>query len=372
MNILIDHQIFTLQRFGGISRTFIELMRELSHETSDCSIYWFRGLHLDRYDISDFRKRLKRYVGFQRREATKVFDQQLNRFLIACFYRLTGMGKVDIYHPTYYDFSFLEVVRSKKLVVTIHDMILEMFLSSVERFQRTIIDKRKLIERADLIFVNSKSTMSDLIRILNVHPSRIRITYWASRLKNASVVSLPIFCKQKPYFLYVGTRSKYKNFGVLAQAFGANEWLRRNFNLVAFGGSYDYIESELKLFEELRVRENFFYLAGDDNLLKMLYANSAGLVHTSRYEGFGLAVLEAMECACPVICCNNSCMPEIAGECALFFDPDSPEQLGECMRKMAQDSFFCQSMVQKGKERAKLFGWEKTAKETLEGYKSLF
>jgi len=365
MKILYDHTMFTLQRFGGISRIFIELMRELSN-FPDCQINWYRGWHKDGYDISDFQYKLSRYWSFPGGN-----QAQLNQIGWQIF-NLTTRQPYDIYHPTYYDTSLLPGVKSQKLVITIHDMILEKFMTNLERFQPQREAKKILAQKADLIFVNSLNTQKDLREILAIDPAKIVLTPWATRINEITPIELPQLKQDKPYFLYVGTRSKYKNFPILVAAFAQNNWLAANFRVICFGGTSDFTDEEKKLIAQHNLLPNFSYLAGDDAVLKTLYQNAQALVYTSSYEGFGLPLLEAMECNCAVICSPTSSLPEVIGDNGIFFETNSVEGLAVALTTVVQNNSLGQQLSQKGKERAKLFSWQKTAKLTLEGYQQLF
>ncbi|NES45232.1 glycosyltransferase family 1 protein [Moorena sp. SIO2C4] len=371
MDILYDHQMFAIQKFGGISRIFIELIRELS-PNSDCSIHWHRGIKTDGYDISEYRAQLTGYGVIPKFPfpTGKAINDTINKLSFQWFVRRFGR-QYDIYHPTYYDADLVEIVKPKKLVITIHDMIPEKFLSGQAKFQPLIKNKQQLVEQADLIFVASENSRNDLVELLGVNPQKTKVTYWASRIQDAKEFELPKDCLSQPYFLYVGTRSKYKNFEIVLKAFAASPKLRDNLKLVCFGGSCDFLESELRVMEEHNMRQNFIYLRGDDALLKTLYRNAQALIYTSRYEGFGLPPLEAMECQCPVICCLTSSLPEVVGDAASLFEPDSVDGLVNAMEIVVEDSEHRASMIEKGRQRAKLFTWEKTAQLTLDGYRSI-
>lgn len=363
MKILYDHTMFTLQKFGGISRIFVELMRELSQDIN-CQISWYRGWHKDGYDISDFDKRLSRYWSFWGGNQPKL--NQIGWQL----FNLTSKQQ-DLYHPSYYDTSLLEVVKAKKLVITIHDMILEKFMSDLNRFQPQREAKKELAQKADLILVNSINTQKDLEEILEVDSSKIVLTPWGTRIGEITPKSIPELNQGKPYFLYVGTRSKYKNFEILVKAFAQNKWLTANFRVICFGGTSDFTTPEKTLLAEHNLLNNFSYLAGDDATLKTLYQQAVALVYTSCYEGFGLPLLEAMECNCPVICSPVSSLPEVVGDNAIFFETNSVEELITALTKVVEDNTLTEQLKQNGTERAKLFSWQKTAKLTLEGYQQL-
>jgi len=371
MRVLYDHQMFSIQRFGGITRIFIELLRELS-KSPEVSLHWYRGLHRDGYDISDFQGRLGRYQAF----AQPPFllrgrsPEKINRFGLRWFQRMSLHG-FDVYHPTYFDLDVGEIARAKRLVITVHDMILERYLWNLERFRPVIERKRRLVERADLIIVNSLSTKTDLVEMTGIDPAKARVTYWASRIGEAQNVPCSAVTQGTPYFLYVGTRSKYKNFEVLMRVFSENEWLARNFQVVCFGGTSPYLPDEMRFFREHSLLDCFRYVSGGDGLLRSLYENAVALVYTSRYEGFGLPPLEAMQCGCPVICAPTSSLPEVVGDAALFFDVDASEQLADCMRRVAEQPELRARLVKKGKARAALFSWERTAQATLDGYRAV-
>ena len=103
----------------------------------------------------------------------------------------------------------------------------------------------------------------------------------------------------------------------------------------------------------------------DADLRALLHA-AAVLVFPSLYEGFGLPVLEAMAAGCPVACSNLTALPEIAEECALYFDPHDPEDIASSLQRLLTDETLRTELVQQGKNRARMFPWEKTARKTLQ------
>jgi glycosyltransferase involved in cell wall biosynthesis len=185
-------------------------------------------------------------------------------------------------------------------------------------------------------------------------------------------LDMPLVAREKPYFLYVGTRSKYKNFNILVQAMASSEWLKNNFQVICFGGSSEFLKSEVKYQIEHQVADNFTYLRGDDTLLKSLYQHAQALVYPSLYEGFGLPPLEAMSCGCPVVCSRTSSLPEVVGSAATFFeDLSSAEELAAAMTRVVTDSTYRQQSIQTGLVQSKAFSWQQTADLTLIGYRSI-
>lgn len=370
MRLLYDHQMFALQRFGGITRIFIELARRMSAR-DDCSVYWHRGYHLDGYDISDFQSRLARYWSIDRPPPLigRWPRERINRHAFRWFSR-TIPGGVDIYHPSYFDANLLEIPKARHLAVTVYDMILERFMADQPRVQSQIDGKRRMVERADLVFVISEHTRQDVIELLGVEPERTVLAYPASDIASFQAAPLPPEISDQPFLLYVGPRTKYKNFGVLLEAFHQSEWLRRGLQVVCLGGG-PFLAPELAKMDEYGLTDRFHQLSGDDRTLKALYERAVALAWTSRYEGFGIPPLEAMQVGCPVVCAPTSSMPEVVGDAALLFDPEQPDDLAEQLSRVTGDSALRIRMIERGRARAGLFSWDQMADATLDGYRRL-
>lgn len=369
LRLLYDHQMFALQRFGGISRIYVELMRRLS-DRPDCAVYWDRGYHLDGYDVSDFQGRLARYWSLERPPIGlgRWPRERINRHALRWFAR-TIWGGVDVYHPTYFDAGLASIPRTKRLAVTVYDMILERFPAEQARFRATVAGKRRLVERADVVFVISEHTRADVVELLGVDPAKTVLVYPASDMARVDAEPLPVGLAERPFLLYVGPRTRYKNFGVLQEAFRRSDRLRRELRVICLGGGAGFLEPEQAYFREHDVADNFVQVTGDDRLLKALYERAVALVTTSRYEGFGIPPLEALEVGCPVICCPVSSLPEVVGDAALFFDPDEPDQLAEQVYQLLDASTLRADLIARGHVQAAQFSWDRTAEATLAGYR---
>ncbi len=113
------------------------------------------------------------------------------------------------------------------------------------------------------------------------------------------------------------------------------------------------------------------HFSGDDGLLRHLYANAAALVYPSLYEGFGIPPLEAMTVGCPVICSNVSSIPEVVGDAGLYFDPSSVEAMRDAMERLVSSSRIRTDLIARGRERSKLFSYDRCAEKTMDVYREV-
>jgi glycosyltransferase involved in cell wall biosynthesis len=168
--------------------------------------------------------------------------------------------------------------------------------------------------------------------------------------------SLPTLPPATPFVLFVGDRGGYKNFDTLVRAMGTSRVLR-DMPLVCFGGGP---------IRDKRV----IHVSGGDDVLASLYTQAAALVYPSLYEGFGMPLLEAMACGCPVVCSNTASLPEIAGDAAELCDPSDPAHIAAAIENVLSPARATE-LRRLGAARVKEFTWEKCARETREVYRSL-
>ncbi|CAN5367980.1 glycosyltransferase family 1 protein [soil metagenome] len=363
MRVLYDHQTFSHQRFGGNSRYFYELLScfyragepsfELAVETSPNEYLkgapFFAGRASSHMDLPHF---LLRYA---RNEVAT---------------RLAARKPHDVFHTTFYYPTALHGAKRAKLVVTVLDMIPELFPDSFDlssAFGRLvtkpwIAGKKQLCERADAILAISETTKRDVVKFYGIDPDRITVTHLANRLtadaRTPRVMGFP-----DRYVLFVGTRNTYKNFGVFLQGVAGAK-----LPIVCIGGgAFDAPEqAQIEALDLDAIQRNVA-----DHELPGCYAHAAAFVFPSRYEGFGIPILEAMACGAPTIVANASCFPEIAGDAALYFDPEDPAALARVLERVVGDPGVADELRARGRMRAESFTWEATAARTLAVYQSL-
>ena len=170
--------------------------------------------------------------------------------------------------------------------------------------------------------------------------------------------------------LYVGNRALYKNFLFFIESIVPLLLQDKTLSVVCAGGK-DFTQAEKLLFHKWGVEHKLYYFPVNDAILISLYTYALAFVFPSLYEGFGIPILEAFACNCPVLISNTSSLPEIAGNACLCFDPKDKTSIAGAVNQVLLDKSLRKELCKKGKERVNYFSWERTAKETKQVYKSI-
>lgn len=294
--------------------------------------------------------------------------------------RLLKKMKINLYHSTNYMIPLLAFPPNKrgqiKSVTTIHDVIPMIFPGHAPKSKKAQIYpvyQRLMIEigrRSDTIITDSIASAKDITHHLQIHPSQ------SNKVKHvycgvSDMFKPPLSRKNAPdQILYVGRSDPYKNITTLIRAFEKIKTLYKKPLTLTIAGSVDnrYPEPQ-KLAEELGIADSVIWTGYiSDSELVSLYQNSSLLIHPSRYEGFGLQILEAMSCGLPVICANKGSQPEVAGDAAIVLDPDDEAGIVDNALKILTQPATAEEMRKKGYAQATHFSWRKTAEQTLNIY----
>ncbi|NRA15616.1 MAG: glycosyltransferase family 4 protein [Oceanospirillaceae bacterium] len=362
MKVGFDHQIFSIQKYGGISRYFVELINHLADQNDTdldlsicCPLY--RNAYL---------KKLRRSVHLYGAKTpnilyTRKVLRSLNSLLVPT---LLEVLKPDVIHETYYTSKAVGPKQAKR-VITVYDMIHELFPDHFPKGDRTTEYKKLAIERADHIICISNNTRNDVINLLNVNPNKVSVIYLGhdSQGTKSKASATP----NKPYLLYVGVRDSYKNFNRLIKAYAVNKRVNSEYNFVAFGGGA-MTRQECNLIQELGLSEKVIWTSGDDALLTTYYQHASLFVYPSLYEGFGIPPLEAMSSGCVVACSSTSSIPEVVGDSVFYFDPYSVNSMSVSIENALSDVNLRNSAIEEGYKRVSMFSWEKCARETHRVY----
>jgi glycosyltransferase involved in cell wall biosynthesis len=365
LRVLFDDEIFSTQFEGGVSRYLTQLIEGLPAQgvtpvlpfALTCNRHLaespaFPGWHLPRFAGS---RRLLRTLNGRRSRAA------------------LGLGRYDIWHTTWYDTRMLARVRAqstRKIVTTVYDMTPEIMPEAIRPGIGNPHDgKLAMVGAADLIVAISASTKADLLRFTDVAADRVRVVHlgvgdgmlW--RPDESRPAGLP-----DRFLLFVGKRGGYKNFAGVAPALASLLGDTPDLHLVCIGGG-PMTPAELAPFAAAadRVRQ----IQADDRTLAWCYAHAAAFLFPSRYEGFGLPILEAFINRCPTVLAERSCFPEIGGEAALYFDPDQPDRLVEQLGRLIADADLRRTLGEAGALRARDFTWAHTVRAHAALYREL-
>ena len=252
----------------------------------------------------------------------------------------------------------------RRSVMVVHDLIPEiLWKDACVREER-----KRALARADEVIAVSEWTKADLLREYGVDPKKIHVIYHGVPEIQEGLKGNGVVCPYHSgsYLLYVGKRNEYKRFRWFLRAVAPLMWLHPDMRILCTGEPFCRREWAWIVALGLlgRVKSRRFA----DNEMYSVYANAVALIYPSVYEGFGLPVLEAMSSKCPVVCSRSTCLPEVAGNAAAYFEADNASNLRHIIQSLiARDKEFGKrraELIREGVERAKLFSWEKCARET--------
>ena len=358
MEVLYDYQIFQQQKYGGISRYFIELCNYMGERNK---VSLFKGYNYNEYKLGGKNKNID--VTSIKRNGFKYFKHFYNIPNYLNFRRKYLHSNVDVYHPTYYVDTGIDY---KIMVVTVYDMIHEMYPENFRFIDRTAKNKKKLLDKADGIIAISKSTKKDIVNFLKIDEQKIRVIYLANSLRY-EIESMPFV--EKDYILYVGNRRGYKNWERFIHSFARSKY-KNDIACVCFGGG-EFSPNEMNLLKKYSLENNVINISGDDSVLANLYKYATAFIYPSEYEGFGLPPLEAMYYGTPVLAGNKSSIPEVVGDAGILFDPLNIEEITFQLDRVLSSKELRDHLMKKGVKREKEFSWARCAEETEKYYKSL-
>lgn len=372
-----------MQYFGGVSKCFCELISHFPENVeAEIGIVQSNNVHLkqsglcsklqsvgmDSYKFGvrySFRGRYRLYSTMNRLFSSLPTAENINKSKTI---EMLKQGEYDIFHPTFFDSYFLPYLNDKPFVLTVHDMMPEIFPKYFGKNDMQIKGKKKLVDKASAIIAVSKQTKNDLIDILNVPENKVTVIYHGGPQKEV-ITGDPII--KVPYFLYMGTRNAYKNFDRLVIAFSQVAESHKDLLLVCTGG--DFNASEMRLLQKYGVEDRVVHLFASEKDVKNLYAFAKAFIYPSLYEGFGMPILEAFAYGCPVLLNKKSCFPEIANDAGVFFRDDNDfSDLREKMEAVLDwNAEKRELIIQRGYERLTFFRWEESSRQLLAVYHSI-
>lgn len=372
MQLVVDGIIYKIQATGGISRIFTEIIPRICDFDQNVKITILTSGLLSQQIPQHSNIRNKRIPEIDRYLHPAIFSRNVvNRIKKSWNNVWIGNGKNKIWHSTYYTIpEKWEGLQTVTVADMIHERFPELFDGpGSEDFKEL---KKQCILAADAVISISEATSRDVQQIYNINDKRIHVVHLA-----CSDFFRPLDKHDDPvnknnnalFFLYVGSRAHYKNFHGMITAY--SRWKEKGkVKLLVVGPQWT--RDEQKSLTELGIEDRVELLTDvRDESLCILYNQALAFIYPSLYEGFGIPLLEAMACGCPVIASMIDTTVEVAGECPIYFDLDDKDSIISAFDTAVSEGR--ESMrVREGLEHVKKYSWEKTARGTLDVYRSLY
>lgn len=356
-----------MQKYGGVSRYYCELteyLKKIPQVSFNLPVVFSDNVYVK---SATFPKPISLFGSDKYYFGKRLLTGVCNKVNLAnsIFYLING--DYDLFHPTYYNPYFLNYLKNKPFVLTVYDMIHELYPNYIDANDRTKVNKALLVKRCDKVIAISENTKKDISKLLDFPKKSIDVVHLAS---NLYPLNQPSFMLPSEYILFVGSRWGYKNFDFFLRSISKILQKYKNLYLLCVGGG-EFSPKEVKLIKTLGVYSKVKYHFVSDLELGQVYSNARLFVYPSLYEGFGIPILESFNCNCPVVLSNTSCFHEVAGKAGVYFDPSDELGLYNKVLDLLIDDDLCRRHIKLGQNRAKSFSWAKSASETIKVYKSV-
>lgn len=292
-----------------------------------------------------------------------VFYNNLKNYLT---FLLKRPKSYDVWHCTHQQSKLLP--SSGKLILTIHDLNFLYKYKGIKKYFKLNALQRK-VQRASAIVAISQFTANEIKQNLNIDDKKLHVIYNGVSLKSIESVELPLIIQNKKYLFSIGIINPKKNFHVLLPLLKESKDL---FLVIAGNSTHQYVQQIKSMAHEMGVLKQLHFLGMvSDELKYTLYKNCYAFVFPSLSEGFGLPVIEAMSMGKPVFLSNNTCLPEIGGKEAFYFENFEANNMQitfEKGMKMYNDD---NTKAERIRQHASQFNWEIAAKKYLALYESI-
>lgn len=376
MQIIVDGIIFRSSQHGGIVRVFSEIMPRICALDDRLKMTVFtvgasaapipQAKGLTSMNVPDMRKFLRPGRWFNPCITSALQDRVVH-------WRTGPSQEPVIWHPSY--FVLPKHSRNSSFVVTVHDMIYELF---PELFSTAYDDevrqlKKRCIQEADAIICDSATTANDVRRFYPEVSKRIRVIHlgcsFGSESRQSAASAVVVNNTKRPFLLYVGRRDHYKNFQRVLDAFAV--WRYRNeADLYVVGPRWT--PGEESCIHRLGLSESITHVNNiSDEALSGLYSRASAFIYPSLYEGFGLPLLEAVAAGCPIIASHIPSTIEVIGTYPTYFEPTSTEDLIRALSVVFEQGRRG-NLMQSTKDILDRFSWDRTAQLTLECYRDVW
>ena len=345
MKIVFNNIVFPFQKAGGISAVWFELITGfIENKKFECFFVRHANDNLNLY-WNEFNK-----------DSLSFIDHNINKNLARIISPKIEFKEQFIYFTSGYDICMNPNAIN---VIIVHDFIYEIFGKfRVGTLVNKFIKKRAIL-KSDIIFCVSNNTKNDLLSRFSKIEETKKIGVVHNGVSEDFKLSIESKSKQiEKYILFVGRRSKYKNFDKIVNALTVNE----DFQLKIVSGVNPTAE-EIEYLNRVLGESRYEFLIGVSNeQLNKLYNYAFCLAYPSDYEGFGIPILEAQRSGCPVLTCDNSSISEISGNAVIYLEDLNVTSFTKAFKSLEIDSFR-NDLIENGFENAKKYSWAKMTSE---------
>jgi len=349
MKVTLDSIVLGLQPFGGVSNYWCRLIKFLDQSDEiNSHIILPKSIKTVEYS-KEFHTRSSRQ--------TEMLPVKVSRYL-----DVKDKNSSDIFHTSYFR---APLSRSSKNVVTVYDFIYERYGTGLSRKVHSW-QKKRSIHLADAVLCISQATRNDVLKYYpNINPSKVHVTYLGVDRNNFFPNPLENKADFENVVLFIGNRVPHKRFDLAVKALIENQEL-------ILGIVGPPLEVEEVAFLDSQIGNRWRYLSRVSlSGLRQLYSSVFAFIYPSDYEGFGLPILEAMACGCPVITANTSSLPEVGGSAALYALEQTSDFYSKALQQLFNSSSIRQNKIIEGFAQIQNFTWENTFEKTISIYSSL-
>jgi len=373
MRIGIDARFFGGEQSKGLGRYTQKLIEQLAaHDTANEYVIFLQPESVQHWTVDN-----PRFTVVEAPYRWYSFQEQL------------GMpwkiwrAQVDVMHFPHFNVPLL---YRKPFIVTIHDLIINHFpterattlgplLYRVKHFAGQLV-MRHAVRFSQRIITVSEFSKQDIVNYYGIDPKKVVVTYEAAEAPKAVVRSdvsqvLADYHIKKPYLLYIGNAYPHKNLDIMVDVLKASRQQQKDpaWQLVCVGKE-DYFYSRFKQLAWSKNVDDAIVFPGfvPDAALPVLYGNALAYIFPSLYEGFGLPPLEAMTYGTPVLSARASCLPEILGDAAEYFDPADVSAILEAIHRVITNQKTREELTRRGYAQVGKYHWQRMMDQTLNVY----
>jgi len=361
MNLFLDNIIFSLQKSGGISVVWYELLQRIINDPE------LNARFLEVTNKNIFRGNLTISEDKLISNPYSHFPISIQRFLNPNHIKEKG-----IFHSSYY-----RIANNPNIIniTTLHDFTYENFARG---FVKLVHHQQKgtAIKNSKRIICVSHNTKEDLLKFYpKINQNHVKVIYNGADINYQQLVNKKdsdlkkfIDFSSMEYVLFVGDRNDtYKNFRTAVRACHiANAPL-----VLVGGGSLSNIESSY-LIDKLGVNRYILLQEISNDQLNLIYNHALCLLYPSLSEGFGIPIIEAQRAGCPVISTNCSSIPEVAGKGAILLNEVTDYQIADVINQIKKDSNIVTHLREEGFKNSQRFSWDKCYEQTKQLYKDVY